>query len=275
MTPRPAGPRRTSRARRRGEGSAGRGPGPVAAVRGSGPVRTGPDGASRRGWSAAIATLTLTVALTACGGGAGPADRSDDERPTAEATTPRALAAAVIDHVGRPASAAAPLFRRDGVPSGALGVEVAFPDDRGISTHVRVVVSRRTEAFERFTCNSRATRFATGCEESSPGGVRTALSWEAGYPEEDPGSLSVAGLHDGWTVTISSHGPFFEEELGDERALADRLVDLAADPAVGFRTSASYVEAGAAIGDDVWLDYYGQGNGYPPPPELKDPGATG
>ncbi|WP_228943374.1 hypothetical protein [Nocardioides sp. Leaf374] len=256
----------------------GRGPRRAAEATRPGPALTGRDGAPRRGWSVAVATLSLalTVSLAACaGGGAGPADRSDDERPTSESTTSRALAAAVIDHVGQSASAAAPLFRRDGVPSSALGVEVAFPDDRGISTHVRVVVSRRAEAFERFTCNSRATRFAAGCEESSPGGVRTALSWEAGYPEEDPGYLSVASLHDGWIVTVGTYGPFLQEDLGDERALADRLVALAADPAVGYRTSASYVEAGAAIGDDVWLDYYGQGNGYPPPPELENAGATG
>jgi len=36
-------------------------------------------------------------------------------------------------------------------------------------------------------------------------------------------------------------------------------------PAVGLITTPALVRAGEAIGDDVWLDYHGQGNGYPPP----------
>ncbi len=41
---------------------------------------------------------------------------------------------------------------------------------------------------------------------------------------------------------------------------------------MGLTTTSDLVAAGDDIADDVWLDWYGQGNGYPPPKGYEDEG---
>jgi hypothetical protein len=190
--------------------------------------------------------------------------------PTAVVATERALAAAVERHLGREAVAAAPLFSGDGLPPGAVGVELAFDRPVGDHTHVRVVVSppgADPDAKQLRTCRGTPTTWE--CEQDVVGATSYVLLREAGYPEEDPGLVGAVGRRDGVVVLATAHGPFVPPAGGegetDDVAQAEELADLlravVTDPAVGLRTSEHYEEVGASIEDDRWLDWYGQGNG--------------
>ena len=192
--------------------------------------------------------------------------------PTAVVATERALAAAVETHLGREAVAAAPLFRGDGLPRGAAGVELSFDRPVGDHTHVRVVVSTPgadPDAKQLRSCRGMPTMWE--CEQDVVGATSYVLLREAGYVGEDPGLVGAVGRRDGVVVLATAYGPVVPPAGGEGEAeaddvaqseeLADLLRAVVTDPAVGLRTSEHYEEAGASIEDDRWLDWYGQGNG--------------
>ena len=118
--------------------------------------------------------------------------------PTAVVATERALAAAVETHLGREAVAAAPLFRGDGLPRGAVGVELSFDRPVGDHTHVRVVVSppgADPDAKQLRTCRGTPTTWE--CEQDVVGATSYVLLREAGYAGEDPGLVGAVGRRDG------------------------------------------------------------------------------
>lgn len=193
--------------------------------------------------------------------------------PTAVVATERALAAAVETHLRREAVVAAPLFVGDGLPEGAIGVELAFDRPVGDHAHVRVVVSppgvdRDAERLE----SCRATQPNWGCEEDVVEATSYVLVSQAGHPEEDPGLVMAVGRRDDVVVRATAYGPLVPDADGagegveaddvqQSGELADLLRAVVTDPAVGLRTSEHYEEAGAAVDDERWLDWYGQGNG--------------
>ncbi len=225
-----------------------------------------------------LATAVLVVAVGAgCGGTA--EDASADTAELTEQATARSLVAAVAHHLDRPAKLAAPLFPSDlfprhpkRVPDGALGVEVAFDEEVGDNSHVRLVVWPDPAAFDEYGCDGEEMQDSTGCEETTTGdGAEQRLAWGAFTPEEDPGYIQADFRRDDLIVSVFYYGKEIPGDLRDSvlAGLADDLVALAADPAVGVKTTAAYAEAGAAIDDDVMLDWYGQGNGYPRPPDYE------
>lgn len=168
-------------------------------------------------------------------------------------------------------SAAAPLFPRDGVPADSLGVEVALPID-GASVHVQTVVTPRTQVWDRLGCGSPENSSADGCEALETGdGAPMRLTWQDQEPEEDPGFVQVWVLRDDWMTSVFMDGALVH---GDPRegGLTFDYADMeaiATDPATGLITTQEQVDDGAEISGDVWLDWYGQGNGYPPPPGYE------
>lgn len=217
------------------------------------------------GLTAALLAPLLLLGAAACG-----EDQPVGDGPTAVATTERALAAAVETHLGREAVAAAPLFAGDGLPPGAVGVELAFDRPVGDHTHVRVVVSppgADPDAKQLRTCRGQPTTWE--CEQDVDGATSYVLLREAGSPEEDPGVIAAVGRRDDVWVVVTAYGPLVPyadgegdaDDVEQSEELADLARALVTDPAVGLRTSAAYAEAGREIDDDRWLDYYGQGNG--------------
>ncbi len=196
-----------------------------------------------------------------------------------EETTARSLVAAVEHHLDRRAKIAAPLFPSDlayespeSIDDRTLAVEVALDEEVGDNSHVRLVVSPDTEIFSQYSCDSEEAGASDGCEEQSTAdGADQRLVWEAFSPEEDPGYIAAAVRRDDRTVTVLYYGDEIPEDLldSDLAGLADALLALIGDPAIGFTTTAAYAEAGAAIDDDVMLDWFGQGNGAAPPPEYE------
>lgn len=216
--------------------------------------------------TAALLAPLLLLGAAACG-----EDQPVGDGPTAVATTERALAAAVETHLGRPAHAAAPLFTGDGLPEGALGVELTVDRPVGDRTHVRVLVVP-PEAATRDVTQLRSCRGEPRtwtCEQDEAGDTSYVLLREAGSPEEDPGVIAAVGRRDDVWVVVTAYGPLVPyadgegdaDDVEQSEELADLARALVTDPAVGLRTSAAYAEAGREIDDDRWLDYYGQGNG--------------
>lgn len=226
-----------------------------------------PSRGSHRLLAGLLAGLVLTGA-SSCSDEPDAAPSPGRGSPTAVETTERALAAAVEEHLGRDAAAAAPLFRGDGLPRGAIGTELAFDRAVGDNTHVRVVVSP-PGADPQVEDLTDCSGFAEGCEEDVVNGTAYVLLREAGSPEEDPGYVGAVGRRDDVAVFVLAYGPLVPGEEGEGEAddveQTEELVDLVravvTDPAVGLRTSAAYDEAGRAIPDDRWLDWFGQGNG--------------
>ena len=76
-------------------------------------------------------------------------------------------------------------------------------------------------------------------------------------------------IHDSCHTTAEKYGSPGNYVVGANIAgfeiVADAMLALVADPAVGFRTSQEYADAGEAVSEAVMLDWYGQGNGTPPP----------
>lgn len=222
-----------------------------------------PGMARERRTTAALALAALVVATVgAC-----------SEDPTAEEATPQALAAAVAGHYDEPLVAAAPLFRGDDVRRGDLAVELAFDRPEGDNTHVRVVVSDRLP-FDRDgedPCDG-----PWECLDVGAGGVEATLLYEAGYPEEDPGVVAAWSEREDEVVWAYAYGPFIapDDEGGPDAEateLGEALASIVTDPAVGRRTSSGYAETGQELcGGGDWLDWYGQGNGYPRPEDYRD-----
>ncbi|GAB2772865.1 hypothetical protein GCM10027020_27660 [Nocardioides salsibiostraticola] len=217
--------------------------------------------------------LGLSAALAGCGTGEASSESSTD---FTEQSSPRALVAAVEANLERPVKQAAPLFSQDldyyhpeQVDPSTLALEVSLDEEVGDNSHVRLVVSRDMGSFDDFSCDSDEGSSMTGCEDSTTGeGDEQRLAWEAFAPEEDPGYISVTVRRDDRVIAVLYYGEEVPSDLPDSdlAGLADALVALAADPAVGFTTTAAYAEAGAALDDDVMLDWFGQGNGFAPPP---------
>lgn len=217
--------------------------------------------------------LGLMVALVGCGDTDKTASRSTE---LTERTSPRALVAAVEAHLDRPAKQAAPLFPRDlaydhpdQVDPSTLAVELSLDEEIGDNSHVRLVVSPTLSFFDEYSCDSDEGSNVSGCQETTTSdGAERRLVWEAFAPEEDPGYISAIVRRDDRVITVLYYGQEVPSNLPDSDLadLSDALVALASDPAVGFTTTALYAEAGAAIDDDVMLDWFGQGNGSAPPP---------
>ena len=217
----------------------------------------------RRTTAAGVLALT-GLALVGCGDGTsvGAADG-----PPEVPTTHRALAAAVIDHLGQRPVAAAALTTKDGVRRRDWGVEVAFARPGSDPTHVSLYLTRDLAAWTGTDCDGEENENASGCVERTVHGVPVRVSWQAEAPEEDPGVITVVARHRDRVVAAGASGPHVPRRLEGSRlqAMADRMADLVLDPAVGFTTSRAYDDAGTALPDRVWLDWYGQGNGSPSP----------
>ena len=220
------------------------------------------------------AVLTATaLLLAACGSDAATVGEPD----TAEATPP-SLAAAVVAHYDEPLVAAAALLPdefEELLSEDTLAVELAFDRPEGDNTHVRVIVSpddpfAGTE-YEFPDCS------VFECEDISTDGVEATLLYENGHPEEDPGVVAAIADQGDHVVLVRAYGPFVPVERDDLEqddevmALGEAVAEIATDPAVGFRTSAEYADGGEEIcaGED-WLDWFGQGNGYPRPDDYVD-----
>lgn len=222
---------------------------------------------------AVLLAPALLIGATACGADDAPPDPPKAERggdPAAVETSERALAAAVEMHLGREALSAAPLFTGDGLPAGAVGVELALDRPVGDNTHVRVVVSPPgADPDARGLKSCRGTPRTWVCEEDVAEETSYVLLREAGYPEEDPGLIGAVGRRDEVVVLATAYGPFVPgadgegdaDDVEQSEELADLLRAVVTDPAVGLRTSEYYDQVGAAIDDDRWQDWYGQGNG--------------
>ena len=230
----------------------------------------------------ATIAVAAALALSACTTSApGPEDTA------APTLTPPALVAAVEQHLGRPVQLAAPLFSSDldpdhpdRVAAGTVAVEVAWDEPVGDNSHVRVIVTPSTatapaaQIYAARGCDALAG--LTGCEEGrSQGGTRTRLAWSAHVPEEDPGVIEALALHSDYLVSARYVGQPVPQHLGssdpdaaDLDAVAQGLIALVSDPDVAPTTSDALDAAGREIPEAVMLDWYGQGNGSPPPPEY-------
>jgi hypothetical protein len=206
--------------------------------------------------------VLLAVAVLAGCGDDAPAASGDPVELTTE-STPRTMAAAVIEHMDgyEPSKAAPPDGWRPGIKG--IGAEVAFPIDDA-SVHVIAGASPQLKEYLPRLCEQRDARYLDGCvNQETADGEPMRITWQEAVPEEDPGYVDVVVLRDDQVVMVAMHGT---EVTGDPRDGGlpfdfDILPDIATDPEVGLRTSADMVEAGDAIDDDVWLDCYGQDNG--------------
>lgn len=199
---------------------------------------------------------------------AGAAGCSDDDGPPdAVAGSPQAVAAALAVHHDAEVSAVAPLFRdAEDVRAGDLAVEVALARP-GDDARVRVVVTEGPPFGEEDV--DALCAGAHACDERD--GAQVVL--EGGQPEEDPGVVYAWAVREDVTVWAWASGPFVDDEDPSQEVeeLVDAMVAVVTDPAVGFRTSAAYAQAGERIcasGD--WLRWYGDGNGAPRPQDFRD-----
>ncbi|WP_214055814.1 hypothetical protein [Nocardioides aquaticus] len=219
------------------------------------------------------ALLAAMVLLAACG-----SDAASVSDPDSAEATPPSLAAAVVAHYDEPLVAASALLPdefEELLSEDTLAVELAFDRPEGDNTHVRVIVSPDDpfagDEHEFPDCS------VFECEDISTGEVEATLLYENGSPEEDPGLVAAIADQGDHVVFVRAYGPFVPLERDDLEqdaevmALGDAVGDIATDPAVGFRTSAAYASGGEGIcaGDD-WLDWFGQGNGYPRPDDYVD-----
>lgn len=224
---------------------------------------------SRRLLQSLVAAALLAGLLAGCGDDPS-AEQGDPGDPQAREATPQAIAAAVLAHYDQRVVAVAPLFARDGVKPGQVVVELAFARESGEgTTHINVVVSDDVRRDEPDHDPAYCSRWE--CVDVSTAGNEATAVLETGYPEEDPGLVAAWSVWGDHVVIAYAHGPFVDE-LPDAEVteLRDALVEVVTDPAVGPRTSAAYAEAGDAIPDDVWREWYGQGNGSPKPDDYRD-----
>lgn len=213
-------------------------------------------------WRSVACVGALLLAAAGCGGNSDAAT---------EKSTHRSTAAAVIAALG-PAeghvSAVAPLFARDDVAEGDLGVEVAFARAGTDAMHVRLVIAHGGRPKDAVGCADQ--RVYAGCRHSrSADGRRVTLAWQEQQPEEDPGSIDAQSWGDGVYTVAYVYGPPIRKKLsGEPRHLADALVALVSDPDVGFSTTHELIDQGAGIPAKVVLDWYGQDNGVPKPKDY-------
>lgn len=220
-----------------------------------------------------VACSLLLLAAGCAGPGPGPGSAPATELVTPSTT--RSLVAAVSEHLDRPPAVAAPLAPRDGVPRGSLGVEVAFDEAEGDNSHVTLVVGPADNPYADLECGRGELRAADGCEQSTTDdGGTTILTWTRFAPESDPGGIQAIAQRDDRVVSAFYYGRNVLPDLldGDLAPLADDLVALVADPGVGFDTTRALSRAGEEIPDAVLLDWYGQGNGLPPPRGYREGG---
>lgn len=207
------------------------------------------------------------VAMTALAAGAcgsvddGPADDGPPGPVTA-----RALAAVAMRHVDEAPTAAAPLGEDQRVREPAVGVELALPRAEGDNAHLDVVVLPDGDRYWREgECGPAEER----CEQAPlDTGGEVVVTWQPEAPESDPGVVRVVVRHDdGSVTTVGFHGPPVPQDRPDDLEVTtlDDLVALATDPDARTTTSSAALAAGDDIGEDVWLDWYGQGNGAPSP----------
>ncbi|VXC46917.1 hypothetical protein [Nocardioides sp. AX2bis] len=238
-----------------------------------------PNGAGRRtAHGLAAATLVAVLATGLAGCGAGQPDGSAGE-PDAVEATPRSLVAAVEEHLGRPAAIAAPLYAGDFYgsekpPRGTLAVEVAFDEEVGDNSHLQLLVIGGPSRYSRSGCEP-GDEPEPCVQDTTDDGDERVLTWEQAAVESDPGVIFAMAKRDGGAVVARYQGQEVPESLAgsDLEPLADAMLALVADPAVGFRTSQAYADAGGAVSDAVMLDWYGQGNGAPPPAGFDPSGS--
>lgn len=252
-----------SRPGRRGAGHAGGG-------YGRGMSRT------RRTALAGAALLCLLTAGCTGGGSDGGSDGGPDGPGSGSGeveVTPQALAAAVLAHTDEDPVAVAPVFGDERLRPDDLAVELALDRPEGDNAHVRVVVSDRLP-FRREDEDPCAGPWE--CRDVGVDGVDGTLLYEAGYPEEDPGSIVAWSVREEGVVWGYAYGPFVEpdDEGGpgaEAEALGELLAAVVTDPGVGPTTSAAYAEAGREVcAGGAWLRWYGDGNGAPRPEDFVD-----
>lgn len=222
----------------------------------------------------AVATWSLAGSLAGCGPTDGPGTGSPTGAgPQTVEATPRSLVAAVEAHLGRRATIAAPLYERDFFgsekpPRGTLAVEVALDEEVGDNSHLQLMVTGGASMYTRFECDVAGGGASQPCvQDVTEEGDARILTWQQAAFESDPGVIYAVAERDGGAVVARYNGQEVPETLpGSElEPLADAMLALVADPAVGFRTSQEYADAGEAVSEAVMLDWYGQGNGTPPP----------
>lgn len=121
--------------------------------------------------------LALVALALAAGCGTGepptPAPSPDPSPAPTERTTDRALAAAIIDHVGRRPSVASPLFESQDARRGAAVDFRSTTEGAGLS--VSVVVERKPGATP--TCGEH-----DDCETTRLGSRTVLLAWDVAVP---------------------------------------------------------------------------------------------
>jgi hypothetical protein len=207
------------------------------------------------------ALLLVGVVLTGCGGKGPTSSEARTELTTG--STPRTMAAAVIEHMDgyEPSAAAPPEGWRPSIRG--IGAEVAFPIDDH-SVHVIAGASPQLTEYRPDLCEQKDTQYLDGCVNlETEDGDPMRISWQRAVPEEDPGYVDVFVLRDHEVVMVAMYGTPVPADPREGGLPFDFgiLRDIATDPGVGLRTSADLVEAGDAIDDDVWLDCYGEDNG--------------
>ena len=167
-----------------------------------------------------------------------------------EPITDRALAAAVVEHTGEPATAG-PAEDLEELGDGlAAGVDLRYGPDTSDGHLLTVGVGRDFAAAVGDTCAAWAEHGVSGCAETRDG----LLAWEAATPEEDPGVVYVLASKGGTDVVLVLSGL---EISGDPRELdlpvaVEDLFAVAADPRVDLTTSPEAVEAGRDLAS--WSD---------------------
>jgi hypothetical protein len=230
----------------------------------------------RRTTPAATLALACLLLAVVAGCSADPADPADPSGATGGggpgAATPQALAAAVLAHIDQEPAAVAPVLGDERLRRDDLAVELALPRAEGDHAHVRVVVSDRLPyRGDEDPCDG-----PWRCLDVGRDGVEGTLLDEAGYPEEDPGSIVAWSEREDGVVWAHAYGPLVvPDDEGGPGAEAEELGDLLAavvtDPGVGPQVAGEYVEAGQDVCEGgAWLRWYGDGNGSPRPDGFVD-----
>ena len=175
--------------------------------------------------------IALLLAVSACG--------SDESAGSGtEKTTPRALAAVLVDRIDETTRAEA----SEGVDyygDGAVGATVRLAPE----TQVELVVGAHVP--DELTSCAGDDGVRDGCAEIGD----AVLTWQEEEPEEDPGVITVAvPKGDGWAVATQSG----TEVTSDPRRLdldvsVDDMLALVRDDRVGLTTTSATIDAG----DDV------------------------
>lgn len=197
-----------------------------------------------------VLPLVAALGLAACGE-AVPAAGEDG----LVATTPRALAAVVVEHVGEPRRTTG----RWSDPADPLAVEAQVDygvdpegseDGSSHTVHVEVTSAAAFSAEDRKWWRCRPAREEGHCEEAQVDGATLLYRWRPGYEEEEGGYYAWIRVEETQVVVVS----YDESDLfdADPRTL-DLVVDpddlraAALDPAMSLRTTAAAVAAGEEL----------------------------